>query len=213
MQFKAVLFDMDGVLVLSEPLHFSAWQKTIQNLPVNKDILKETDIIGHTDHQIAETLTQRGNIQLNEEQLIETKQEHFLHIVNNQDLEPVPGRNELLQYLSNNTLMAVISSSGNIEIAAVLGKENLTEEFQFYVGFEDTQLHKPDPSPYLLALKRLNLQPSDCLIIEDSPSGVKAAKATGCQVAGVDTSGLLKKEKDIFLFENHHEILNWLKQA
>lgn len=211
MQFKSILFDMDGVLVLSEPLHYQAWQEALQQLPVPADILAVDDIIGHTDRQIAQKVAVRGKTTIDEVQIFELKQDSFLHIIKN-GLEAVPGRNEFLEYMQEKAPMAVISSSGRKEIEAVLRQENIADYFRFYVGFEDTEKHKPDPAPYLLAMKNLNKEAVECLIIEDSPSGVKAAKASGCTVAGLNTSGLLNEEMGIPLFSNYHEILQWLQK-
>lgn len=211
MQFKSILFDMDGVLVLSEPLHYQAWQEALKQLTVPADILAVDDIIGHTDRQIAQNVAIRGNTTINEEQIFELKQDGFLQIIKN-GLEAVPGRNEFLQHLNGKVPMAVISSSGRKEIEAVLNQESIADNFRFYIGFEDTSEHKPDPAPYLLAMKKLDKVAADCLIIEDSPSGVQAARASGCSVAGLNTSGLLKEEMGIPLFSNYHEILQWLQK-
>lgn len=211
MQFNTILFDMDGVLVLSEPLHYQAWQEALKQLPVPADILAVDDIIGHTDRQIAEKVAQRGNTNVNEKEIFELKQDSFMSIIKD-GLEAVPGRDEFLQILQEEVLMAVISSSGRKEIEAVLQQEKIADNFQFYVGFEDTKAHKPDPAPYHLAMKKLGKAAEECLIIEDSPSGVSAAKATGATVAGLNTSGLLNDDMGISIFANYHEILLWLKK-
>jgi HAD superfamily hydrolase (TIGR01509 family) len=210
MQFKAVLFDMDGVLVLSEPLHFQAWQQALEQLAIPADLLSEEDIIGHTDRQIALKVADRSNTRVEESTIFKIKQDNFLSIIKS-GLEAVPGRDEFLNYLSDACPVVVISSSGRREIEAVLKQEKIIDKFEFFVGFEDTQEHKPHPAPYLLALEKLKLRPQDCLIVEDSPSGSKAAKAAGCSVAGVNTSGSLSENMGIPLFDDHHEILQWVR--
>ncbi|MFW5759624.1 MAG: HAD family hydrolase [Cyclobacteriaceae bacterium] len=211
MQFKAVLFDMDGVLVLSEPLHYRAWQEVLGQLPVAADILAENDIIGHTDRQIAQKVARRGNTEINEKELFNLKQNSFLNLIKN-GLEAVPGRDEFLQYWQEKAPMAVISSSGRKEIKAVLQQENIANSFRFFVGFEDTGKHKPDPAPYLHAMQKMGVKSSDCLILEDSPSGVKAALASGSTVVGLNTSNLLDENSGVPFFNNYYEILEWLQK-
>lgn len=209
MQYKAILFDMDGVLVLSEQLHFQAWQEAIDQLPVPADILAEEDIIGHTDRQIAQKVAARSKRDFDEKLVFKLKQDSFLYLIKN-GLEPVAGRNQFIEKMEGTVPMAVVSSSGRREIEAVLQQEQIMAKFKFFVGFEDTQDHKPNPAPYLLALQQINCEAKDCLIVEDSPSGVKAAKASGCNVAGLNTSGLLKQDLGITVFNNYHEILAWV---
>lgn len=209
MQFKAILFDMDGVLVLSEPLHYQAWQQAIKQLQMPVDILGEDDIIGHTDRQIAQKVAARSKKEFDEKQIFSLKQDSFLSIIKN-GLEEVPGREIFVKKMYGAVPMAVVSSSGRKEIEAVLHQERIKDRFEFFVGFEDTQDHKPNPAPYFLALQKIKCEAKDCLIVEDSPSGVKAAKASGCTVAGLNTSGLLQQDLDIAIFNNYHEISAWI---
>jgi beta-phosphoglucomutase-like phosphatase (HAD superfamily) len=208
MKYKAILFDMDGVLVLSEPLHYKAWQHVVDEFSKDQ-ILSEEDIIGVTDLSIAKEIIARTHTRLSVEELYQKKKVNFLQLLGD-DLPTVDGRNLFLNTCINNTQMAVVSSSSREEIGAVLQAANISAYFKFYLGFEDTLLHKPDPEPYLKAMNLLQCIPQDTLIIEDSPAGVESAKKSGADVVGIDSSGLLYDNLDIRIFRDFYGIEEWL---
>ena len=206
MNFNTILFDMDGVLVLSEPLHYQAWINVIKNIGLDGNSLKEEDVIGYTDRQISDNLIQRLNLDLESDQLLSRKTEAFLSVMKN-GIPKVAGLQRFLNKYAGNKKMAVISSSNRKEIEAVLKYGELSSYFPFFIGFEDTVLHKPDPQPYFTAMKKINSNPEETLIIEDSPSGVQAALATGSKVVGLNTSELLTDEWPVTLVNNYDELL------
>jgi beta-phosphoglucomutase len=208
MKYKAILFDMDGVLVLSEPVHYRAWLYVVDELNSGL-ILSEEDIIGVTDLSVAKEIIARTNTRLSREELIQKKKVNFLRLLNH-GLPSVDGRDLFLNTYMHNAQMAVVSSSSREEIGAVLQAGKLSGYFKFYLGFEDTILHKPDPEPYQKAMDLFQCEPQETLIIEDSPAGVESAKKSGADVVGIDSSNLLDENQGIQIFKNYHGIKEWL---
>jgi beta-phosphoglucomutase len=208
MNYKAILFDLDGVLVLSEPVHYKAWLSVVREFS-DSAILAEEDIIGYTDLKIAAMLKSRESVELTEEKLCLKKIAYFLDLLND-GMPAVKGRDLFLRRYLDRAHMAVVSSSSREEIGAVLNATKIKDYFKFYVGFEDTISHKPDPEPYLVAMHLLNCKPQDTLIIEDSPAGIMAAKKSGADVLGIDSSGLLTEDLGVQIFKDYIGLQEWL---
>ena len=82
--------------------------------------------------------------------------------------------------------VAVCTSSGRGYLERLLDRTGIADRFAATVAREDTEEHKPRPAPYLLAARRLGVEPSDCVVVEDTPAGIAAAQAAGMRVVGVD---------------------------
>lgn len=209
MAIEAILFDMDGVLVLSEPLHLKAWQHTTAHVGLSEQALAEQDIIGLTDTEIALNLIEQYALSMQCDRLIQQKQQAFYQIAQ-QGIPKVKGIDQFISSRLGKLKMAVVSSSSRDEIRLILESADLAKNFSFYIGFEDTNNHKPDPEPYTKAMKKLSVNPGDVLIVEDSPAGIQAAIDAGARVAGMDTSGLLTNHDSIPKFQSFDDLNRWL---
>ncbi|MGK7397695.1 MAG: HAD family hydrolase [Candidatus Cyclobacteriaceae bacterium M3_2C_046] len=211
-KIDAILFDMDGVLVLSEPVHYQAWKNVVKSIGLPEDILSEEDIIGHTDSKISFNLIDRAQISQDPSALIKKKITAFLNLLND-GIPEVKGRSQFLNYCKERYKLAVVSSSSRSEIHSILNASNIAGYFDFYLGYEDSELHKPYPEPYLKAINQLKIKPQNVLVIEDSPAGVNAGKAANARVIGLNTSGLLNGIHQIELFRDYEEILSWFNRT
>jgi HAD superfamily hydrolase (TIGR01509 family) len=198
MSLKAVLFDFNGVIINDEPLH----ERLIEQLLLEENLtLKPGEYhkvcLGRSDRPcLSELLASRGRI-LNDTyltQLLHRKARGYaLELEKIEKLPLYSGLDDLLsQVRSCNLKLGIVSDAIRKEIEVVLNRAQLAKYFQVIVAGDDVTTSKPEPDGYLFAVKRLNqeypdlnLQPQECLAIEDTLAGIQAAKKAGMQVVGV----------------------------
>ena len=198
MGLKAILFDFNGVIINDEPLH----QKLIEELMVAENLRPNPEeyrqiCLGRSDRACLKDLFERRGRFLSEEQigkLIERKSQAYQQqLAQLKQLPIYPGLSDLIfQSRAAHLVMGVVSGAVRSEIELVLQRTDLAENFTVIVAGDEILTSKPDPTGYLLAVDRLNqqipelqLRPYECLAIEDTPAGIKAAKRAGMQVVGV----------------------------
>ncbi len=174
MKKKALLFDFDGVLLDSEPLHFLAWNKTLEKLHLKDPAFTKENVIGVSDLSLAEHFLQKFPLKLSSSELLEKKRHEFLYLVQCEDLRATE-EERVLSLLQKDYLMAIVSSSHSDEIEHVLTKLNLRSFFSLIIAGNHVKHHKPHPEPYLKALCDLNLNSSEAMVIEDSLPGMQSA--------------------------------------
>ncbi|MBI5346467.1 MAG: HAD family phosphatase [Chlamydiae bacterium] len=186
MNIKALLIDMDGVLVISEQKHFIAWQKVLDTYKILHTNFEYQDVVGVADNDIAKMFIDRFSLPITVEELCNLKKEFFIDSMV-EGIHSPKGRDRFLKEAKNKYLLAVVSSSSRREIEAVLKRENILNYFSFFIGAEDTHRHKPFPDPYLLALEKTKLSSMEAIAIEDSPSGIKAALKANVKVLAISS--------------------------
>lgn len=198
MTLKAVLFDFNGVIINDEPIHEQLIAKLLieENLRLNPGEFKRV-CLGRSDRVcLTELLNSRGRVATEEYlmALMVRKANAYRRYLDTLEKLPVyPGLADLMFRLRGAQLkLAVVSGALRTEIELVLEKAQLASYFQLIVAGDDLRTSKPEPDGYLLAIERLNqqfpdlnLQPSECLAIEDTPAGIQAAKRAGIPVVGV----------------------------
>jgi len=174
---KAVIFDMDGVLVDSEPFHVEIEKRqfTLNNVPVTRE--EQQQYMGVAAEVMWRTLSERYSINRSVEELIEQNRAESIRFFSEVDEIPLmPGVVELLEVLrANNYPLAVASSSFPEVIDLVLERTGIRNYFQEVVSSQEAGKSKPEPDVFLLAAKRLGVEPRNCLVVEDSANGIKAA--------------------------------------
>lgn len=208
---EAVIFDMDGVIMDSEPLHYET----------EKELLQEE--FGVTDYPFEEHAqyvgmrTQdlwRGNITkygLNAtwEELTQKGDVAYVGALIERSFEPIDGVVDLIQRLkAANIKMIVASSASRENIKIVLDKFALTDYFHGYVSSQDVKKAKPFPDIFLLAAKTLQVNPKNCIVIEDAKHGVQAAVSAGMKCIGYLNlnSGNQDLTKANLIIDAHHNI-------
>ncbi|MBA2650792.1 MAG: HAD family phosphatase [Tatlockia sp.] len=195
--FDAIIFDFDGVILDSEPLHYEACCEVLEVLGIELSYEEYIEnYLGLADKDMFPKLLSNKNYSFSAgaiKELIHTKVAAYITIINSRDQLPLIDHFE--QFLFNMApkvkQMAICSGSAKTEIAAVLSKVRqgeLQTYFNAIVTSEDIKKGKPSPEGYLLTARRLNLCPSHCLVIEDTPHGVLAAKAAGMRAIGLLTT-------------------------
>ncbi|WP_193197091.1 HAD family hydrolase [Nostoc sp. MG11] len=198
MSLKAVLFDFNGVIINDEPIHLQLIDEILVQENLQPQRVNERQAsLGRSDRACFQQLfANRGRVVTENylTQLLYRKaQTYVLELEKIEKLPLYPGLEDLIfQVRSRNLKLGLVSGAIRKEIELVLNRANLAEYFQIIVAGDDITTSKPEPDGYLLAVKRLNqefpalnLQPQECLAIEDTPAGVEAAKRAQMQVVGV----------------------------
>jgi beta-phosphoglucomutase len=189
---RAAIFDFDGVIVDSEPLHFRAMQEALLGEGIR---ITEDEYYGlylAYDDRGALRLALEHHGQAAEparlEALVGRKEERFEAVL--RDVAFFPGAADLVRSLGARMPLAIASGARHAEIEAILVAGGLHDAFGAIVGADDVRRTKPDPEPYLTAMARLlprapNLRPGECLAFEDSVPGILSAKGAGMKVVAV----------------------------
>lgn len=195
---KAVIFDFDGIIVDTEPIHFQAFQSILQPLGLGyswDEYLEK--YIGFDDRDAfreafscAGTVLDDGMLA----DLINRKAEFFEKIVR-QGVQPYPGVINLVKTLSGNLPLGLCSGALRRDILPILEQFGLQTAFDTIVTADDVQASKPDPESYILSIKRLtevfqpsSILPQECIAIEDTPAGILSAAGAGLHVLAVTNS-------------------------
>jgi HAD superfamily hydrolase (TIGR01509 family) len=194
---RAVIFDMDGVIIDSEPL----WEKTERILLGRRGIeynpTYRDSIVGLNQNDSGKLLKETFNLPEKIEELLEERSKILLSLYE-RELELVPGLLLLLDELNESDfLLGLASSSPYRVIKFVLDKFSLNEFFSVVVSGEFVKLGKPHPDIYLHTAKEWGVNPRECVVIEDSINGLKSAKAAGMQCIAVPDKRLGQKEFQI----------------
>jgi HAD superfamily hydrolase (TIGR01509 family) len=179
----AVIFDMDGVLIDSEPIHVEATRALLAEHGVAFDL--EQNFFGCTDREVFRALKARYGLAVGEAELASAWIAKVVGLLAG-PLEPLDGVPGVLHRLRRSRVrLALASSSAPAIIAATLAGLGLSGVFEFTVSGHDVARGKPAPDIFLEAVRRLGVPPSECLVVEDSYNGLCAAVAAGIRCAAV----------------------------
>jgi HAD superfamily hydrolase (TIGR01509 family) len=193
--FDSILFDFDGVLLDSEPVHWACWREVLLPLGVSLEweFYRER-CIGIDDRLMLQMMADGRDWRELWERYPAKRELFRARMI---AAPPFPeGLAGLLEELRGGYRMAIVSSSACSEIEPLLERAGLRGYFETIVGGGDVQHHKPAPEPYLLAAKRLGVQAP--LVLEDSEAGMASARAAGFAVVRVghpnEVEGLVRRE-------------------
>lgn len=187
--YEAVLFDFDGVIADSEPLHYACWAEALAPLGITFDWKTYSKhLIGLADPELLGFLSRLPNPPVPIERLWDQyprKQEIFRQ----RALENPPIPEETVRLLKSLTdyKLGLVTSTGRAEVEPVLERAGIRDCFGALVYSEDVTRHKPAPEPYLLAARRLGV--TRALVVEDSEAGIAAGRAAGFDVVRIRDAG------------------------
>lgn len=205
---RAIIFDCDGVIANSEPIHMAALQRLLseEGITVTREDYFE-HYLSFDDRRCFLLAFGQSGRSLTEDQLTELigRKAGYVESMMRESLALLPGAPELIRLASESYPLAVASGALKHEIELILEFGGLTDCFHAIVSAEDVARSKPHPDPFIKACEMLNslseypISPSECLVIEDSIHGVRAAREAGMRCLAVTNS--YPREK---LIEAHH---------
>lgn len=196
---EAIIFDMDGVLVDSEPIHIEIEKRQFKLNHVNISDEEHHKYMGTASDVMWMKIASRHDLHLPVEELIEQNRIESIRLFSELEEIPVmPGLVDLLEKLtSKNYPLAVASSSFPEIIDLILVKTDLKKYFQVVVSSQEAGKSKPEPDVFILAANKLGIIPKNCLVIEDSANGIAAAHAAGMSCVAYQGPGAdPKKQKE-----------------
>jgi len=184
---KAILFDLDGTLVNTDPLHFLTWQEVLKQFGLQIDLpFYKQHISGRHNPEIIKDLF--PDLPLEEGLKIADAKEALFRNCGEQ-LQPLVGLIALLDWCHSSHLkMAVVSNAPKPNADFMLNSLEISQSFSTVVLAEDAPPGKPDPAPYQVTLERLGIAPQEAIAFEDSPSGITSAVAAGIYTIGIATT-------------------------
>jgi beta-phosphoglucomutase len=187
-QFQACIFDFDGVIVDSEPVHERACRLTLDHFGIAYPPDLFATLIGKSEALIARYIKEHldpGDV--TEDELIAYKHRMYAGLAGEVPLYPDAG--PFVQAARRRFgRLGLATSAIRVDVDRAVRRFGMEGWFDAIVTVDDTPRHKPDPAPYLLVLRSLGVAPKAALVIEDTPSGLTSARAAGCVTAGVTTT-------------------------
>lgn len=175
--FRAYLFDCDGTIADSMPLHYIAWKKALGewNCPFDEELFYAWG--GKPPVEIVAALNEMHGLNMPVETTAERKENYYYEQL--PTLQPVAEVLEHIEDQHGKIPFAVVSGSSRESVIKSLTTINLIDRFDILVGSEDYENSKPAADAFLVAARRLNVDPKECLVFEDTALGIQAATAAG----------------------------------
>lgn len=213
MKFKGIIFDLDGTLVDSEPLHMEAWLNVLAQKGLKFDEHWFEQWIGKSDRILAESVIEGHVIQATVEELQENKRTTY-HQMAAERAELFPEVERYLNHFRQYLKLGIATNSSKDDAAAVFSRLPLTGFVSAVVTADDVPKLKPAPDMYLLAAERIGLNTAEGLAIEDSPAGLQAAKEAGLFTLGVTNSHPAENLKHAdLIFNSTAQAMEWVKEG
>ena len=184
-KYSAVIFDMDGVIVDSEPLHERAFREVFDEMGYGHNHgMDFAAYYGRSDRALWADFVAKHHPPQPFEELVAWKQNRFIEILQRERpvFPEIPG---LLAALEPQYVLALASGSNHKVIQAVLALDGLRRFFRVVASVEDVGRNKPAPDVFLHAARLLRLPPAECVVVEDSAAGVEAGRAAGMDVIAI----------------------------
>ncbi len=194
---KAVIYDVDGTMVDSEPAHVASWEKALQLYTHSLEDLSEafrSTMAGKKPVAIAQGMVEELQLPINAEVLLKNKTDIFMHTIKTA-LKEMPGVSESVKRFHHNGYKLGIGTSLTKDyIDIVLDTLNLKNYFDVIVTGDEIKNGKPHPDTYLIVAEKLGLKPEECVVIEDAKTGIQSAKAAGCYCIAIENPNALKQD-------------------
>lgn len=186
---KAVIFDMDGVICHTNPFHLIAFQKFFERRNLNPTEAEyQKHMYGKNNGYILSHFLGR-KIEGEELLLLENEKEGLFREIYKSEISPIAGFMDFFGLLqSQKILTSVATSAPRANLNLILDTLKISDLMESQLASEDVSKHKPDPEVYLKSAANLGINPSECLVFEDSYSGVSAGLNAGMKVVGVLSS-------------------------
>jgi HAD superfamily hydrolase (TIGR01509 family) len=211
---KTVIFDMDGVIVDTEPVHRYAYFQHFDELNVQVTEEMFTSFTGNSTRNVFQSVKSIFNLDHDVEDLIQRKRAIFNDAFDTkEDLDLLEGVHQLIKDLHSNGMQLILASSASkVTIERVFNRFNLHQYFTHIVSGEDFPKSKPHPAIFEFAASLSTAPKEDCIVIEDSTNGVKAAKGAGIYCVGYNSiHSKLQNLSEADIIINHFDELSFDK--
>lgn len=184
MPMKAIIFDMDGLMIDSERLYRQAQQDIAGQF--NQVMTEETrmKMMGRKPIESLRLFVKELNIPMDPAELLEIRNNVMREKLKN-ELVPMPGLTHIIDTFHGKLKLAICTGAQAEFLDIVVDKLKIRDKFSVLQNSDDIEKGKPDPEMYLKTCKRLDLNPGECIVLEDSLNGVLAGKGAGCYVIAV----------------------------
>jgi beta-phosphoglucomutase len=195
---KAIIFDMDGVLVNSEPLHRKAYFDMFEEFNLNVSNRLYESFTGKSTSAICKELCEIFDLSISHEKLMLSKRKHFKTIFDNDpEFQMIDGALSLIKnYFYNNLTLILASSASMTNINRIFKKFDLDKFFKAKISGADLKESKPNPEIFIKAAKLSGFNKSECIVIEDSTNGVIASKSAGIYCIGFNSTNSKNQNYD-----------------
>jgi beta-phosphoglucomutase family hydrolase len=213
---KALIFDMDGLMLDSEPLYQEAWQAAAQELGYPIDAELYMSLIGRSSAEADRMFGQIFGAAFPVREFNQRWDELWRRLIQEKGIALQPGLLPLLDWVEQQDIpKAVGTSSNRAEAEACLSLAGIRDRFSIIVTVDQVAAGKPEPDIFLAAAQQLAQAPEQCLVLEDSNAGVQAAQAAGMavimvpdlQVPTAATTAIARR-----ILPSLHEVLTWLQR-
>ncbi len=185
--FRGIVFDLDGVLFDTEPLHREAWNNALEEMGMEVSPEELMSWTGVPCQQVSAELEERWKGRYSRYEYYNLKDNHFVQIINSRD-SLFRGLAESLEALSTRVPIAVATASSRGNVEMMLSNSGIAGFFKAVVCYEDVEKHKPDPEVYLKASRLIDVEPGNCMALDDSPAGCSSALSAGIYTLGITST-------------------------
>ncbi len=175
--YQGLIFDCDGTLADSMPVHYVAWRDTLMRYGIQFPEDRFYSMGGMPSQKIVTLLAGEQGVTVDAVSVADEKEKHFQTLI--PTVTPMQAVCDVATSFHRRKPMAVASGSGRVVVLKQLIALGIDDLFDAIVTSEDTERHKPEPDVFLEAARRLKVDPSCCVVFEDSPLGFQAAEAAG----------------------------------
>ncbi|MGH4139365.1 HAD family hydrolase [Clostridium sp.] len=187
---KAVIFDMDGVIIDSEPTHIKLENETYKKLGIEITEDEHHSFVGATSNYMWEALKNKYKLNQTIEELTQYDRNKYFKHLNSDECEIllIDGVKDLIEELHGNGVKLAIASSSPLNVIDAIAKKfHIEEYFEAFVTGDDVKRSKPEPDIFIFAAKKLGVSAENCIVIEDSHNGVLAARKAGMKCVGINS--------------------------
>jgi len=197
----AFIFDLDGVIVDTAKYHYAAWRNLANSLGFDFSEAQNEQLKGVSRVKSLEIILKIGNIDLSEDEkksLLIKKNIEYLDYVNKMTSDEIlPGVIDILNFLDENNIKYALGSASK-NAPMILKKVGLINRFTALVDGNDVTKAKPNPEVFLIGAKKLNMNPENCVVVEDAIAGIQAANAANMTSIGIGNEKVLAESDYIF---------------
>ena len=180
-KLQAFIFDMDGVIIDSEPIHSRVKMETVRHFGIDFDESRLSSYMGGTSGLIfKDVVAESGRTDITPEMLTAYKHKHYLEVLQSGGIDPVEGTRELIRALHEAGVPLGLATSSHPPVMnAILDNFEIRKYFTSVISGGELPESKPNPAIYLISAERLGAKPENCCVLEDTTNGILAAKRAG----------------------------------